>query len=86
VHHAMGILQYKGKVTFQDQEWNKTSVDKIKELHQVVDMAFKPQERITGMPGRIPMRMRSRSGLTRSTAHLNTFCGKYVATHTTCSR
>jgi len=29
------------KFTFHNREWNTTSVDKIKELRQVVDMAFK---------------------------------------------
>ena len=49
----MGILQYKGEFTFQDQEWNKTSVDKIKELRQVALMAFKSQEQMTEMPGKV---------------------------------
>jgi len=52
VHHAMDILQYKGKFTFQDRELNKTSVDKIKELCKVADMAFKSQERMTEMPSK----------------------------------
>jgi len=46
----MDILQYKGKITFQDREWNKTSVDKIRELRQVALMAFKSQEQMNEMP------------------------------------
>jgi len=48
----MDILQYKGKFTFQDREWNKTSVDKIREMCQVALMAFKSQEKKTEMPGK----------------------------------
>jgi len=46
----MDILQYKGKITFQDREWNKTSVDKIRELRQVALMDFKSQEQMNEMP------------------------------------
>ena len=37
---------------FQNRDWNKTSVDKLKELRQVVLMAFKSQDNITEMPGK----------------------------------
>jgi len=42
MHLTMDItgIKYKGKVTVQNRDWNTTSVDKIKELRQVVDMAF----------------------------------------------
>jgi len=52
VFHAIDILQYTGKFTFQDRELNKTSVDKIHELRQVADMAFKSDEHLTEMPGK----------------------------------
>jgi len=47
----MDILQYKGKFTLKDREWNKMSVDKIRELRQVALMAFKSQDKVTEMPG-----------------------------------
>jgi len=49
---GMDILQYKAKSTFEDHEWNKTGVDKIKELRKVVDMAIKSQQRMTEMPSK----------------------------------
>jgi len=47
---ARDILKCKENLTFQNCEWNKTSVDKIKKLRQVADMAFKSQQRMTEMP------------------------------------
>jgi len=41
VRQTLDIIKYMGKFTFQIHEWNTSSVDKIKELRQVVDMAFK---------------------------------------------
>ena len=40
------------KIKLQEWAWNKTSVDKIQELCQVVDMAFKSKERMTEMPSK----------------------------------
>ena len=48
----MDVLEYKGKFNFQTRDWNKTSVDKFKELRQVALMAFKSQDNITEMPGK----------------------------------
>jgi len=48
----MDVLEYNGKFNFQNRDWNKTSVDKLKELRQVALMAFKSQDNITGMPGK----------------------------------
>jgi len=48
----MDVLKYKRKFTFQNWEWNETSVDKIKELCQLVDMAMKFQQRMTEMPSK----------------------------------
>jgi len=48
----MDVLEYKGKFNFQNQDWNKTRVDKFKELRQVALMAFKSQDNITEMPGK----------------------------------
>jgi len=50
----MDILEYKGKFNFQNRDWNKTSVDKLKELRQVAIMAFKSQDNMTEMPGKDP--------------------------------
>jgi len=38
--------------TFQTRVCNNTSVDKIKELREVVDAAFKSQQRISEMPSK----------------------------------
>jgi len=46
------ILKHKTKITCQTCESNKTSVDKIKELRQVADMAFKSKKQTTAMPSR----------------------------------
>jgi len=48
----MDVLEYKGKFNFQNRDWNKTSVDKLKELRQVALMAFKSQDNSTEMPGK----------------------------------
>jgi len=48
----MDVLEYKGKFNFQTRDWNKTSVDKLKELRQVALMALKSQDNITEMPGK----------------------------------
>jgi len=48
----MDVLEYKGKFNFQNRDWNKISVDKLKELRQVALMAFKSQDNITEMPGK----------------------------------
>jgi len=50
VHHTMDILKYKGKFTSQNCEWNETSVDKIKGLRQLADVALESQQQITEMP------------------------------------
>ena len=46
------ILEYKGNFTFQDQAWNKTSVDKFRKLRQVALVAFKSQKKKTEMPSK----------------------------------
>jgi len=46
----MDVLEYKGKFNFHNRDWNKTSVDKLKELRRVALMAFKSQDNITEMP------------------------------------
>ena len=48
----MDVLEYKGKFNFQEQDWNKTSVNKLKELLQVAPMAIKSQQNMTEMPGK----------------------------------
>jgi len=48
----MDVLEYKKKSNFQNWDWNKTSVDKVKELRQVALMAFKSQDNMTEMPGK----------------------------------
>jgi len=48
----MDVLEYKRKLNFQERDWNKTSVDKLKELRQVALMAFKSQQNMTEMPGK----------------------------------
>jgi len=48
----MDVLKYKGKFNFQERDWNKTSVNKFKELRQVALMAFKSQPNMTKMPGK----------------------------------
>ena len=48
----MDVLEYKGKFNFQNRDWNKPSVDKLKELRQVVLMAFKSQDNMTEMPAK----------------------------------
>jgi len=48
----MDVLEYKKKFNFQNRDWNKMSVDKLKELRQVALMAFKSQDNITEMPGK----------------------------------
>ena len=50
----MDILEYKAKFNFQNRDWNKTIVDKLKELRQVALMAFKSQDNMTEMPGKEP--------------------------------
>jgi len=40
------------KSNFQNRDWNKTSVDNLKELHQVALMAFKSQDNMTEMPSK----------------------------------
>jgi len=50
----MDVLEYKEKFNFQNRDWNKTSVDKLKELRQVALMAFKSQDNMTEMPGKEP--------------------------------
>jgi len=47
-----GYSSVQEKITFQNREWNQTSVDKIKELGQVADMAFKSQQWMTEMPSK----------------------------------
>ena len=47
----MDVLEYKRKFNFQNRDWNKTSVDKPKELREVALMAFKSQDNMTEMPG-----------------------------------
>jgi len=48
----MDVLEYKRKFNFQEQDWNKTSVNKLKELRQVALMAIKSQQNMTEMPGK----------------------------------
>ena len=48
----MDVLEYKGTFNFQERDWNKTSMDKLKELRQVALMAFKSQHNMTKMPGK----------------------------------
>jgi len=52
VHHTVDILKYQGKFNFHNRECNKTSVDKIKELRQVVDMALKSQQKMIEVPSK----------------------------------
>jgi len=48
----MDVLKYKGKFNFQNRDWDKTSVDKLKERRQVALMALKSQDNVTEMPGK----------------------------------
>ena len=68
---------------FQHREWNTSSVETIKKLRQVVDMAF---NQCLLCQARMPTPWCSRSAMTMSTAHFNPFCGRSVATRTPCGR
>ena len=54
---TIDIVKYMGKFTFQNCEWITTSVNKIrvKELHQVVEMAFKQMSVMSSKDANVKM-------------------------------